>query len=175
MNVTLIGMAGAGKSYIGKQLAERSGLLFYDNDEALLQAYGRPIQESLEVLGEEAFLDGEARVLEHGTRGRDGLVISPGGSVIYRDAVMHHLKDISSIVYLQVPFETVEARLRNLPPRAIIGLGRKSLRELYDERHPLYAQSADLVVETGKLSADQIVEAITDYLGVDRNNGAATV
>lgn len=166
MNLTFIGMAGAGKSYIGKQVAEKLNFDFYDNDVALLKICAKPIQESLDGLGEEYFLDMEARTLIEGTQGRDKLVISPGGSVIYRDSAMDHLKNISKVVYLKVPFETVERRLRDLAPRAIIGLGRKSLRELYDERQPLYEKNADLILETEKMSSERIVRAIAEF--VDR-------
>lgn len=175
MNVTFIGMAGAGKSYIGKRFARKYGLEFLDNDDSLHEKHGKPIQEILDELGEERYLDTEVRTLIETTRERDGLVISPGGSVVYRDEAMDHVKDISSIVYLCVPFETVEDRLRALPPRAIIGLGRKSLRELYDERHPLYMVHADVVVDVPGQSAEEIVTAIGDKLGIDSVEAPATV
>jgi len=168
MNLTLIGMAGAGKSYIGKPLAEHLGLELIDNDILLAEAHGKGIQSILDELGEESYLEEEARTLIESTKGKDGLIIAPGGSIIYRDDAMDHVKDISAIIYIKVPYETVESRLRDLPPRAIIGLGRKTLRELYDERHPLYEANADLVVEPDKLSSDQLIGKVLDFLGVDR-------
>ena len=167
MNICLIGMAGAGKSYIGRKLASNLDLEFLDNDEALKLSHGKGIQEILDDVGEEKYLETEAQTLIQGTRGKDNLVISPGGSVIYRNDAMDHLKDISTIIYLRVPFETIELRLKDLPPRAIIGLGRKSLRELFDERHPLYITHADKTIDLSESNADHVVETILSYLGVD--------
>jgi len=164
MNVTLIGMAGSGKSYIGKRLAEYVGVAFLDNDEELEKAHGKPIQSILDALGERAYLDEEMNVLMRNTRGKNNIVISPGGSIIYRVQAMDYLKDISVVVYLKVPQETVESRLSGLPPRAIIGLGRKSVRELYDERHPLYEAYADFVIEPTGRSEEEVLRAIAEYV-----------
>lgn len=176
MNITLIGMAGAGKSYLGKKLAAELGLDWIDSDLLLSEAFdGKDIQTILDELGEEKYLETEAKICIDATKGRDKLLISPGGSVAYVPAWMKHLRDISKVVYLQVPFDMVEARLLKVPPRAIIGLGRKTLRELYDERHPLYQAGADLVVEPHKLSSDELVRIVVDALGVDGGSASATV
>jgi shikimate kinase len=176
MNVTLIGMAGAGKSYLGKKLAEKLGLEWVDSDVLLSEAFdGRDIQSILDELGEEKYLETEARICIDATKGRDNMLLSPAGSVIYVEEWMNHHRDISEVIYLKVPFDTVEARLKKVPPRAIIGLGRKTLRELYDERHPLYERNADLVVEPATLSSDEFVKKIVDFLDVDSASASATV
>ncbi len=167
MNVTLIGMAGAGKSYIGERVARELELDFVDVDQLLEKACGKPIQAILDELGEEKYVDTEAEMLVNGTSGRFNMLIAPGGSIIYRDSTMKHVKDISKVIYLKVPFEVIEARLATVSPRAVIGLGRKSLREIYDERHPLYLSHADLVVDGSVGSAEEIVEAITRFVGID--------
>jgi shikimate kinase len=172
MNVTLIGMAGAGKSYIGKKVAHELELDFVDIDQLLETAYGKPIQSILDELGEERYIDVEAEMLVAGTSGRVNMLIAPGGSIIYRAPTMRHVKDISKVIYLKVPFEVIEARLANVPPRAVIGLGRKTLRELYDERHPLYEENADLILESGGLSSDELVKAVLDFLGVDKKSNS---
>jgi shikimate kinase len=84
MNVTLIGMPGAGKSYFGKQVAEKLGMVFFDSDEKLIESYGKPVQEILDEKGENFVLDAEARITIEKTRGRDGLVISPGAASVER-------------------------------------------------------------------------------------------
>ncbi len=171
MNVTLIGMAGAGKSHIGRKLAERLGLHFLDVDRDLWEAkYGKGIQEILDELGEEKYVAEEERLIIDGTRGRDNLLISPPGSVVYQEGALRHLKDISSIVYLRVPYETIESRLNAKPPRAIIGLGRKSLRELYEERHPLYERLADFALSTDGREEDDVIRAILDFLEKGNNS-----
>ena len=176
MNITFVGMAGAGKSYLGKKLAAQLGLEWVDSDILLAEAYGgKDIQTILDELGEEKYLETEARICVGATRSRDNLLISPGGSVVYVDSWMKHLKDISKVIYLKVPFDMVEARLLKVPPRAIIGLGRKTLRELYDERHPLYEAAADLIVEPQSLSSDALIQTVVDYLRVDKKNEAGTL
>ena len=139
------------------------------SSDLLSQAFGgKDIQTILEELGEEKYVDTEARICIEHTKGRDNLVISPAGSSIYHQAWTDHLRDISSTIYLKVPFEMVEARLLKVPPRAIIGLGKKTLRQLYDERHPLYEKSSDLVLEPTKLSSDEALQAIVDFLNSKR-------
>ncbi len=164
MNVTLIGMAAAGKTHIGKQLARRLSLDFVDIDDLLEETYKKPIQSLLEEVGEEKYLDLEAHMLIDATSGRDNLLISPGGSIIYRDSAMRHVRDISKAIYLKVPFEIIESRKRGAAPRAVIGLGTKSLRELYDERHPLYEKSADITLEPHTLSMEELFSLVADFL-----------
>ena len=171
MNVTLIGMAGAGKSYIGRKLAEKLGLSMLDVDRDLWEVkYGKPIQEILDEKGEDAYVrEEEQLILEH-TRGKDGLLISPPGSVAYQKDALEHLKNISHVVYLKVPFSRIEERVNGAPPRALIGLGRKTLRELYDERSPLYEKYADHVVDVGEKDEEQTISSIMEFL---RSHGHA--
>jgi len=165
MNITLIGMAGAGKSYIGKRLAKRLGYDFLDVDRDLWEVkYGKPIQEILDEIGEERYLNEEEHLIIGATKGKDNLVISPPGSIAYLDAAKKHLDRISRIVYLKVPYQHIEQRLRNAAPRAIIGLGRKTLRDLYDERDSLYAESAHGIVDVKRKDASTTISAILDLL-----------
>ena len=164
MNVTLIGMAGAGKSYLGKKLAEELGMEWIDSDIELAKAWGKSIQSILDDIGEEKYLETEGDLAIRQTLGRDNLVISPAGSVVYVGKWMNHLRTCSKVIYLQIPYETVEARLRDVPPRAIIGLGRKSLRELYDERHPLYQKNAHLTIDTHHHDEKGVLAAIKEFL-----------
>ena len=164
MNVTLIGMAAAGKTHIGKQLAQRLSLDFIDVDDLLEETYKKPIQSLLEEVGEEKYLDLEARMLIDSTSGRDNMLISPGGSIVYRDPAMRHVRDISKVIYLEVPFDVIESRKKGAAPRAVIGLGTKTLRELYDERHPLYEKNADFTIEPMALSNDEVLRTIAEYL-----------
>jgi len=147
MNITLIGMAGAGKSYLGKKLADKFGLTQIDGDDLLAAKFGKPIQKILDEVGEEKYLEHEANLCIEATDGKDGLLITPGGSIIYSKHGIEHLSGISTVVHVRVPYETIESRLNGLPPRAIIGLGRKTLRELYDERLPLYEHYADFTID----------------------------
>jgi len=166
MNVTLIGMAGAGKSHVGNLLAKKLGLEFLDVDRHLWEGtYGRPVQEILDERGEKWFLDEEERLIIEHTKGKDNLLISPPGSVAYQPKAMRHLKEISKVVYLRVPFATIEARLNRMPLRGIVGLGKKTLRELYDERHPLYEKYADSIINIAENNSAGIMREIIAFLG----------
>jgi len=167
MNITLIGMSGAGKSHIGKMLAERLGIKLLDIDRDVWEIrYGKPIQEILDERGEDWYVAEEGRLIIESTKGKDGLVISPPGSVVYQPEALKHLKAISTVIYLKVPFETIEERNKNSTPHAVIGLGRKSLRELYDERAKLYEEHAHCVLETEKYNEQQIIDSIVGLLNM---------
>lgn len=170
MNVTFIGMAGAGKSYIGSRLAQRLGFQFVDTDALLEREYGKTIQRILDELGEDRYLHSEAEVLFKYTNKRDNLLIAPGGSVIYRDDAMDHLKTISTIVHLKVPYAAIADRLRDAPARAIIGLGKKTLRQLYEERMPLYRLHADHEVDMSH-DTEANLRQIAQFLNVEKIRG----
>lgn len=164
MNVTLIGMPGAGKSFIGRRLAQKLGLDFLDVDRAILEpTHGKPLQDILDELGEEKFILAEGQAIIVGTLGKRDTVISPGGSVVYREETMQHLKEISTVIYLNVPFSTLETRVGNVK-RGIVGLGSKTLRQLYDERVPLYEKYADITIETEGKNTDDIVKEMIGVL-----------
>jgi len=113
---------GSRKSYIGKRLAEKSGLDFVDSDDMLEHKFGKSIQELLEEVGEQEYLELEARTLIMGTGRSRQHDTGSGGSIIYRPDAMDHLKDISTILYLKVPYETIQERKKGCFPRAVIGL-----------------------------------------------------
>lgn len=164
MNITLIGMPGAGKSFVGEKLARAIGFRFVTPDKLLEHAHGVPLQQVLEKLGNEKFLDAEADVVIAHTTGKDALIISPGGSMIYRSRAMEHLKRISAIVYLETPFPVIEKRVGKVP-RGIVGLDNKTFEQLYAERIPLYEQWATLTV-AGDQHPEEIISEITARLNV---------
>jgi len=164
MNVTLIGMAAAGKSHIGRQIAEPLSLEFVDVDELLEDRYQKPIQALLDETGEEKYLDLEAQMFIDTTKGRDNLLIAPGGSIIYRDDAMRHARDIGNVVYIKVPFDVIAERKRGAAPRAVIGQGQKTLADLYESRQPLYEKYADLTIEPMGLTLEDILLRLRDFL-----------
>ena len=164
MNVTLIGMAAAGKSHIGRQIAEPLSLEFVDVDELLEDRYQKPIQALLDETGEEKYLDLEAQMFIDTTKGRDNLLIAPGGSIIYRDDAMRHARDIGNVVYIKVPFDVIAERKKGAAPRAVIGQGKKTLEDLYESRQPLYEKYADLTIEPMGLTLEDILLRLRDFL-----------
>jgi shikimate kinase len=149
MNITLIGMPGAGKSHIGKELAKHFGFTLIELDSILEKEFGKFLQSVLEDLGEESFLMKQEEDTISETQGKDNLVISTGGSIIYTEHAMEHLAGISAIIYLKADYETIEKRISAIP-RGIIGLKDKSLKQLYDERTPLYEKWASHTIDANK-------------------------
>ncbi len=159
-NITLIGMAGVGKSVIGRELARRLDYAFVEIDEIIERATGQKLQETLDNSGDEKFLEIEERaVLSLGKVERS--IISPGGSVIYSRAAMQFLREHSAIVFLHASFGSIENRLANKDTRGIVGLKKKGLRALFEDRLPLYRNYADIVIEISETDGiDAVVNAI---------------
>lgn len=161
-SIILIGMAGVGKSTIGRLLAREAGFDFVDLDDYILTRDGKRPQEIIDALGEEAFLDlEERRMCELDLANK---VVSPGGSIVYHPDLMVSLKQKSIVVYLADSFENIEGKLTDVSHRGIVGLKGKSLRQIYDERRPLYARYAHITVDCQGKSDDQIVPEILRLL-----------
>ena len=158
MNITLIGMAGAGKSVTGKKLADRLDYKFIDIDEIIETNTCLKLQQIIDDLGDDGFLEIEERtVLELDEL--DNCIISPGGSVIYSVGAMRFLKENSAIVFLDTSFKSIQDRITDQEGRGIIGLKKKSLEDLYDERQALYKKYADIEIEVSEAcDVDTIVE-----------------
>lgn len=166
MNLTLIGMAGAGKSYVGKRLAQKLGFGFLDIDGYLEEQYGKELEKIVEEMGDEAFIEAEGRAIIEATSGKDSHIFSPGGSSIYEPEAMEHLARISRIVYLRAPFATVERRIGGSAARMgrIVGIRGKSFRQLFDERVCLYEKYAHLSLPVEDDAAETTVARIEDFL-----------
>lgn len=148
-NITLIGMPASGKSTVGVLLAKRLGYSFVDVDLVIQEQEGRLLKEIIEQEGTEGFLKVEDRVNRELDVRRS--IIAPGGSVIYGTHAMEHLKEISTVVYLKLSYEEVENRLEDLKDRGVALKDGMTLRDLYEERVPLYEKYADITVdESGK-------------------------
>jgi len=147
MNITIIGMTNAGKSIIGKELAKRLNCKFIDTDGVIEKKLNMKLQQIVDENGEDRFLKIEEQtVLKLGRL--DNCIISPGGSVIYSIKAMEYLKRNSVVVFLNASFESINKRISSdQPMRGIIGLKKKSLKELFDERLPIYEKYADVTIE----------------------------
>lgn len=160
MNITLIGMAGAGKSTVGKVLAKSLGYTFLDVDRLITEKAGVPLQVLIDKQGDLALIKFEEEaILNLGHM--ENCVISPGGSVIYSEKAMEHLKKISKIVFLDAPFRSIVKRIPNARKRGIVGLRDRSLKELFEERMILYQKYADFSIKlNGKENIPRVVERI---------------
>lgn len=158
MNITLIGMAGSGKSAIGKELALQLDFSFYDLDQMIEARLEKKLQQVLDDYGDDAFIALEASEVQN-LKKIDKSVLAPGGSIVYSGDAMRFLKNISKIIFLDTPFEEISQRI-DPSGRGIVGLKQKTLRQLYDERRPLYQKYADIRINTVGLTPDKIVSII---------------
>ena len=144
-NIVLIGMPGTGKSVVGRALAERLGYTFVDVDDLITEAAGKTLPEILRTEGLEAFLAIEGQVGE--TLDRENTVIATGGSMVLSEAAMAHLKENGVIVWLETPLSQIEERMpADLTDRGIAARAGMTIRQIYEQREPLYARYADLIV-----------------------------
>lgn len=161
-NIVLIGMPGAGKSTVGVLLAKTLGYAFLDTDLVIQEREGRLLQDLVDELGVEAFLDREAAAIC--SVDCDRTVIATGGSVVCRDGAMEHLRELGRIVYLQLPLEELERRLHNISTRGIAMAPGETLAHIYDYRAPLYRKYADLTVAVGRQTLEETVEQVLHAL-----------
>ncbi len=157
-SIVLIGMAGVGKSTIGMALAEDLGFDFIDVDDYILQKDGKRIQEIIDSEGEEALLQVEKRRMFEIQLPE--MVLAPGGSIIYHPDLMDYLKKNAVLIYLDDSYANIEAKLVGGLDRGIVGLRYKTLRQIYEERRPLYFKYADITIDCRGREQDEIVDEI---------------
>lgn len=162
-NITLIGMPASGKSSVGVVLAKRLGKKFVDTDIVIQEKYGKLLKELIEEHGDEGFREIEDEV--NAGLDLDNSIISPGGSVVYGEKAMQHLKEISIIIYLELSYTAIKSRLGDLRERGITLKEGQSLKDLYLERVPLYEKYADITVNEMKKSLAKTIDEICERLG----------
>jgi shikimate kinase len=162
-NVVLVGMPGAGKSTVGVLLAKVMGRPFMDTDVSIQVNEGRRLQEIIDHDGLDVFRALEERYVLATDCSRH--VIATGGSVVYSEPAMNHLKAKGVVVYLDLPMARLRARLKNLQARGVVMMPGQSLDGLYLERAPLYHHYADVVVPCEGLNHEGVVGRILEGLG----------
>ena len=159
-NIVLIGMPGAGKSTVGVVLAKVAGHKFVDSDLVIQENTGKLLHELITEHGMEGFLEIENQV--NASLEVEKSVIATGGSVIYGKEAMEHLQEIGLVVYLKLTLESIADRLGDLQQRGVALKEGWGLKELYEERVPLYEKYADLTIDCEEKSIRQITEEIAD-------------
>ncbi|MCX7742455.1 MAG: shikimate kinase [Tepidimonas sp.] len=159
--VYLIGLPGAGKTTVGRQLARRLQVPFVDSDAVIEQRLGCSIREFFEREGEAPFRDLEEQVLDELTQG-PSCVLSTGGGAVLRPANRQRLRSRGRVFYLRSTPEELIRRLRHDRTRPLLQVADplERLRELYAQRDPLYRETAHHVIETGRPSVATLVHMI---------------
>jgi len=162
-NIVLIGMPGAGKSTIGVILAKVLGYKFIDADLLIQEQEKSLLKDIIANKGLEGFLEIEEQV--NCMIMTDHSVIATGGSVIYGAKAMEHLRTIGTVVYIQLPYETIRYRLGNIKQRGVVLKKGQTLKSLYDERCPLYEKYAHIIVNGEGLGMEELMEKIAGIIG----------
>ncbi len=158
-NIVLIGMPSSGKSTAGVILAKFIGFGFIDCDLLIQNEEKALLCEILEREGAEGFIRIEEKI--NATLWAKRCVIATGGSVVYSEKAMAHLKELGKIVYLQISEEEVERRIKNFDSRGVVMRGNvTTLKELYRQRASLYERYADVILNCDGLTIDDTVEKL---------------
>jgi len=162
-NLVLIGMPGSGKSTVGVILAKKTSRDFVDTDLLIQTSQGRPLQDivdhdgyvSLRLIEERILLD--LSVCNH--------VIATGGSAVYSDQAMAHLKADGLAIFLDVDLATLESRIPDFSTRGLAKRTDQSLSELFDERFRLYTKHAEVTIKCDKLTHEEVCARIIEEIG----------
>lgn len=167
-NIVLIGMPGVGKSTIGVILAKVLGYQFMDADLLIQEQEGKLLKEIIDEVGTEGFIEVENRV--NAGINTSHTIIATGGSVVYGKEAMAHLKSIGTVVYLSVPFSTLEKRLADIRGRGVVLKKGQDLLGLFRERTPLYEYYADIEISEENLGVEETVDKLIENLHFLNNN-----
>jgi len=156
--IVLTGMPGVGKSTIGVLLAKATARDFVDTDVVLQAREHRTLQQIAEAAGREGFRDIEAAAIC--SLDCPGAVVATGGSVIYREAAMAHLRKIGVVVFMDLAMEPLLERLGDLDARGVSRGPGQTIEDLYRERKPLYEKYAHVTVDLTGLDHEEAEEAV---------------
>ncbi|MEE8886825.1 MAG: shikimate kinase [Eubacteriales bacterium] len=162
-NIILIGMPGAGKSTVGVVLAKKLGYRFIDSDIVIQERTGKRLSEIIAEEGTAGFLKTEDRI--NSEINEERCVIATGGSAVHGANAMRHLRENGVMVYLSVSYEDLVRRLGDLTDRGVALREGQTLRDLYEERRPLYEKYADITIPEEDFSIPETVREICRELG----------
>jgi shikimate kinase len=161
-NIVLIGMPGVGKSTVGVILAKELGYQFVDADLLIQKREKRLLKEIINQEGVDGFIEIENQV--NASIDTEQTVIATGGSVVYGNEAMEHLKKIAVVIYLRLSYASLKKRLGDLKNRGVVLRDGQTLKDLYEERSVLYEKYADMVIDEENLGIEETLQCIVDKL-----------
>jgi shikimate kinase len=172
--IVLVGLMGAGKTSVGRRLAQHFDCPFIDSDDEIVKAAGCSIADIFERFGEQEFRDGERRVILRLLEG-EPQVIATGGGAFMDPIIREKIKELGTSVWLRADLDILVDRTshRKHRPLLLTGNPRETLQKLMDERYPVYAE-ADIIVDTGPESSDYTANEVVDALAALNFNAART-
>ena len=166
-NIILIGMPAAGKSTIGVLLAKTMLKSFVDTDLIIQGKYDSALCDIIEKHGTDTFIKIENHVIcDHNY---SCSVVATGGSAVYGEEAMAHLKKDGVVVYLDLSLNEIEKRIGNITTRGVAIKSGLTLADLYAERSPLYNRYADITVNCDGKTAEETVTEIIEKLNIISN------
>lgn len=164
--VLLIGMMAAGKSSVGRALAARTGWPYLDNDELVHRATGHTTPDVLALADEPTLRRIETAALNEALTTDPPLVACAAAGVIIDPDARHRLTDAAFVVYLRAPLDVLVRRLAGGKGRPWVqGDPAAAMARLYEGREPLYSEAADLILDEGELTPEQLADRILEALG----------
>ena len=157
-NITLIGMPASGKSTVGVILAKILGMNFIDTDLVIQQRENALLSDIIKDRGVDGFLEAEEAAIL--SVDQTNTVIATGGSAVYSEAGMKHLKSLGKVIYLKVEKEDLFGRLHHIRQRGVVLRSGETLDEMYDNRSTLYKKYADYIIDETDASVEDTVEMI---------------
>lgn len=157
-NIILIGMPGSGKSTCGVLAAKALLKNFFDTDLLFQGLEEKKLQDIIDDDGIEYFLSAEERAIL--SLDINATVVATGGSVVYSDKSMEHLKKSGKVIYLHLSYDTMVDRIKNITTRGVVVKEGDSLEDMYNERLPMYQKWADVVINCDNNTVEQTVEKI---------------
>lgn len=161
-NIVMIGMPGAGKSTIGVILAKELGYHFIDSDLIIQEREGKLLREIIAGEGLERFMEIENQV-NCQIEATDS-VIATGGSVVYGREAMERFHERDIVVYLKLSYKSISNRIGDAKRRGVVLKENQTLRDLYDERCPLYEKYAHITVEADDMDIGEVMLAVKEQL-----------
>ena len=160
-SISFVGMAGCGKTTIGRLFAKKHRVSFIDTDHLIEKRLNKSLQDIKDEKGYMYLREIEQEIVLAISASIQ--IISTGGSVIYSEKAIAHLKQISLVVFIDTPYELIKKRIGNASKRGFSVPDGFSVKEAFDERMPLYQKHQDFTVD-GTNSADYIIKSIEQWI-----------